>query len=530
MALSSPCEPRQSKFIDDMSPVKCQARSFQHFKHAKKLGWTLESMTPKVKVKWFYHSSWLEMISPLFGVNFLLFSLGSGVKDASFALKIVNYFNRLFIILVCTLTLAKTFIHWKHLNMDAKWFSVTVILQHLFIALAVGLFVRSKRHILSFLEQLQSTTRQTNNSTSNININITSSNINITGNNLRHRKNSHFRRIKIQNGNNSNKCTNVNFIDKLNVKFHHHLTKISLIWTLIYLTLSITYTWYYLKTVQSKVKSYYSFMLYSIEEVHMQHEILVYFIYSTFVPFVRQNWIVITAGIYLYFIEYLNKVDLLVLKGIKFNKDNYKSQKFFKDPNLVLLNHYKDSLLNRYEIIRLIRIFENIFNPFPFMWFTYNFAEFFLLCRIIIQQNSARFYLALVNYVINSLVLIYVSSRVSQLQSKCQNVARKIILDIESGSLERDEVLGNLTSKNKRNCPPWWTRSSGSIKSGEIGEETCLTNNYKCMLINQLDECTSFCFTGWDTFTVRRTLIIIFIESLVTFTVMILQVSGSLIL
>lgn len=482
-----------------MSHSKCHKKNFEHFKHAKKLGSTLVTMTPQVNVKWFNNNLY---ISPLFGIEIMLLLFGSLLKETSSLLfKITNYINRLFIIFICILTLIRIFSLWQYLNMDVKWFNVTVILQHLFITLTIILFIRTKKSILKLNNQLES---------KRIDCNLIEDEKKLFSNKYYLKKNFNF--------------TN------------NHLTIISLSWSLMYLILCFIYSWYYLKNAENKVEKYFSFLFYKIGEVKLYHRLLIYLLYATFVPFIRQNWIVITAGVYIFFIEYLHQVNLLVLKSIKLNREYYKSNKFIQDPNYILLNHYKDSLISLYEMTHLTRKFEKIFNPLPFMWCLYNFAEFFLLCRIIVKNQDGIFISSLFSYLTNILIIIIVSSRVTTLQINSKSHADQIILDIEVGSHIRDQILFSM--KRKRSYTPWWmksnlTRKSSSSSSSserERKEKTQLTNFYKSMLINELNNVGKFNFTGWDTFIVRKTLIIIFIESLVTFTVMFLQVSGSLIL
>ena len=474
---------------------------FQHFKHIKILTSTLDDLTPQVKGKKevsLTHKLYAN-ISPFLGIDIMLLSLGATFNDSYVLIKLINYINRFFILAIALLSLIENIlVSQSTYSSQLHWFTSNV--QCTFIILSVAIYSRWRDNILTLEKQLQAITLKTHS--------------------LAHEQCSG------EKTHHHNKC-----IIDCSKSIRFHLTNISLVWTTCYLTLSLLYL--YLFTFASTSLSVSSD---GDDEMaahpaaaasaarRQESPYLMCLVYCTFVPFVQHNWIVITGGVYILFAEHLYSVKCLLLKAMNFKKKHYYMRSNAgKDSNSILLCHYKDCLLSHFEMMRLTRHFNSIFNIFPIIWLVYNLLDSlclastcFTVCVSTVHQkiDALRVSETLFTHLTNMLTAIIVLSRLLHLQRRSNYLADQVLLDIEVNTGVKDEIHLIHQLKSKFNRKPWWLKYKSSKHSRErkikFIQAIQSTNHHRVNLINEL---TEYCvFSTRYTFITYMSLIFLFIQ------------------
>lgn len=482
-------------------PLECNHQhqhhdgGFQHFKHIKILGSTLDDLTPQVKGKKevsLTHKVYVN-ISPLLGIDIMLISLGATFNDSYVLIKLINYTNRFLVLAIALLSLIRNLLVSQSTHTSQlQWFTLNV--QCTFIIASVTIYSRWRDNILALHKQLRAIT-------------LKSDSLSHEQCSLRGDKN-----ISIN-------LSNI-------IRFR--LINISFAWSAGYFALSLLYLYLFTVSVIGGEASPNGHLADNHLIAGSRHvsQYTVYLLYCTFVPFVRLNWIVITAGVYIFFSEHLYTVKCLLLKAIIVNyKGHYKGNyKRVKDANSILLSHYKDCLLSHYEMMRLTRHFNSIFNIFPIMWLTYNLLDSLSLlytctvCVSTLQEKMNVFAVSetLFTHLTNMLSAMIVLLRVTHLQRKSNYLANQVLLHVHVNAGVKDENDVNHLARSKctRKAKPSWFKYKSS-KHSTHSESTIIhtiqsTNHYTLKLINEL---THYCtLSSRYTFITYVSLIFLFIQ------------------
>lgn len=477
-------------------PLECNHQhqhhdeGFQHFKHIKILGSTLDDLTPQVKGKKevsLTHKLYVN-ISPFLGIDIMLLSLGATFNDSYVLIKLINYINRFFILTIALISLIENILvsQSTYYASQLHWFTINV--QYTFIVVSVTIYSRWRDKILTLEKQLLAITLNTQA--------------------LAHEQCSG------ENQHHNNKCIN----GRQHIRFH--LINISLVCTVSWIILSLLYLYLFTFTSNSLNGSSGNDKM---TEASGDSKRSSHLMYLVFVPYIKHNWIIITGGVYIFFAEHLYSVKCLLLKGMKINTNNYIKSNTCKDFNSIILRHYQDCLLSHYEMMRLTRHFNGIFNIFPIMWLIYNLlqslclAYSFISCVYIEHQNkfdTLRVYETLFTHLTNMLTAIIILCRLLHLQKKSNYLADQVLLDIEVNTGVKDEINLVHQLRRKFNRKPWWLKYKSSKHCIErkikFIQTIQSTNHYRVNLINVLSEYNIF--STRYTFITQISLIFLFIQ------------------
>lgn len=295
--------------------------------------------------------------------------------------------------------------------------------------------------------------------------------------------------------------------NSFDAKRRHNSRQISHVFCFIFFTLGFIYFAFYAATFSvSKSKKLSKYFFFGLESDVFSS--IFYFAFYTYGSSIRQNWLIASMSFYLYFVYSIHQLDnqLTELNIITFtNSNNCK--------NFML---FKKAIVGRLAVNQIRRRIEMAINLLPFLWLSFLFLQFNnVIIRImkfgifnniseIISYSSNFTFLLLFLYLVN-----YIKNR-----SKDRTDELKAIV---VGLIYR-------TSSNYYYYGPDCSDSNKSSRRGKIinHQKAQKYTEYQKLFLNELNQ-PQVQYTGFDVFTIEKSLMIIFTGVVANYTTLFLQ-------
>lgn len=241
------------------------------------------------------------------------------------------------------------------------------------------------------------------------------------------------------------------------------------------------------------------------QSVPLAIKITVWVIHMTHTAVINRMWLIISLMLYDRFVSLLQRLDVSHLESMNSNHDWMHDTERLK--RFLLCRH----LIRENAWVR----FETLFNFLPFFWFSKLFVDFSAV--IVLMQSGVLLCLrsfVLHMYLVNSVMSFWLAWKMTTFQEEKKRLLNLLLISLEWQSRMYVDRRVRCTVPNVD------TRTSQEDDEKSV---------YLELLIRELSpSCALFDLSGYRMFTLDRNLIITFVESLVSITVIFLQLSGNL--
>jgi hypothetical protein len=230
-----------------------------------------------------------------------------------------------------------------------------------------------------------------------------------------------------------------------------------------------------MKLNNDSVKNYFYANICDVAQVTFLHQIVVAILCSSFESLLRQNWIIMSAFLYGFYMHLIESCDLIVMQSIIDRKQSFK---------------FSFNQINMMQNMKLS--FESAFSILPFLWFLFLFADCFVVAwnhvhPPAIQVDNTYTGIA---YAINVAICAIIASQATALKVRLEKKVESVIRQLEEGvGLHADE--------------------------------------HHILLIRELRRRSQFSYTGWGVFTLSRGFLVTFVETLASMAVLFFQITSS---